>query len=376
MSYTTLLRKAQRTLKAGQYREVIRLLEPNVPLYTDDPLFYYLLGCACYHQGDIGGSHLYLQRGIACSFDDVNLRLMIAAVAVRRRDTAQALQMWLEVIEINPDNRRARRGINALKGLDNEIDLSRFVRSRSFKKLLPKNSGRYINFWKFWLTLLLLGAGSYGVWTAWPWVEGWIEDQFDRYPMTRATDEPFIFFTLDPVSYLGIDATARTTLSLQEVRTTMEAARTYFNNYQDDQAGREINRILSSNASMQVKDQAKILRSMLRPPSFDTYTAGFTFAEVARSPWLYDGLHVLWRGRLSGLNLTPDRIAFNLLVGYEDGQTMEGMTPVAVRFETFLDPSLTTVVLGRVVVAADESFHLEAVSLTQLVRPNQSPLSR
>jgi tetratricopeptide (TPR) repeat protein len=372
MSYTALLRKAQRTLKAGQYREVIRLLEPKVPIYTDDPLFYYLLGCACYHQGDIGGSHLYLQRGIACSFDDLNLRLMLAAVALRRRDTAQALQMWLEVIELNPDNRRARQGINALKSLDNEIELSRFVRSSRFKKLLPKNSGRYINFWKFWLILFTLGISVFGVWFFWPW----IADQFDHYPITRATDEPFIFFQLDPISYLGIDATARTTLNLAEVRNTMDKARTYFNNYEDDLAGREINRILFSNASMQVKDQAKILRSMLRPPSFDTYTAGFTFNEVAREPWLYEGLHVLWRGRISGLNTTADRIAFNLLVGYEDGQTMEGMTPVAVRFETFLDPSLTTVVLGRVIVTTDDSFHLEAVSITQLVRPNQSLLSR
>lgn len=72
-------------------------------------------------------------------------------------------------------------------------------------------------------------------------------------------------------------------------------------------------------------------------------------------------------GAINGLNVTPSRIAFRLLVGYEDGRVLEGAVDVFVPFEISLTPNLVTHVLGKVVANDAGNFYLEAVSINQIV---------
>ncbi|NIZ19325.1 tetratricopeptide repeat protein [Entomospira culicis] len=367
MDAQAILKKAERQLKATQYRQVIRLLEPKILLFNNDAHFYYLLGSACYFTNDINGAQLYLQRGLTSAEDNIDIRLLLACVALRKRDTAQALQLWLEVDDLEPDNKKARFGINKMKSIKDNRDLGRFLVQHSFKKLLPIKPisplMRVVSSIGYTLTIMLLLVSI-----------GFLSQRifyqiFPPQPFTRdGVSEQFTFFSIKPTEILSpSDAPTLFILSEAQILQGMEDAREYFNNFQDDLAGRELNRVLLSNASSAVKAQAMILQQAFQPPTFATYNANFTFVDVASQPQLYNGLHVLWRGPINGLNVTPSRIAFRLLVGYEDGRVLEGAVDVFVPFEISLTPNLVTHVLGKVVANDAGNFYLEAVSINQIV---------
>src|SRR6056297_1367120 len=98
------LSRAERLLRARKYSEVISLLESQVFLNRDNFTFYRLLGTACLYVGDFGGAHSYLQRAEHIKPGDVQVELGLAAVHLRRREVAEALGLWLSVLDRDPNN--------------------------------------------------------------------------------------------------------------------------------------------------------------------------------------------------------------------------------------------------------------------------------
>lgn len=369
MNTHEILKRAERDLKFSRYRKVIHLLEPKILLYSNDAHFYYLLGSACYFTNDIQGAQLYLYKGLTCAEDNIEIRLMLACVALRRRDTALALQLWIEVDDLDPDNKKARTGLTKLKLIKDNKDLSRFISKPSFSKLLPIKplpwSIQIISTLTY--GMLLLSLISFIIFLS----IGILRKFIPKPLFTRDNiPEEFTFFTSPPALISDNHTLTLFTLTESEIMQAMHKAREYLNEFQDDLAGRELNRIIYSNASSAVKNQAVILMGVLKEASFASYSANFTFAEVASDPLLYQGLHVLWRGPINGLNTTSNRIAFRLLVGYDDGKILEGSVDVLVPFEIHLEPQLSTNVLGKVVADASGNFYLIAVSINQIIIPH------
>ncbi|NIZ40095.1 hypothetical protein PVA45_00985 [Entomospira entomophila] len=366
MNASDILRKAERHLRSTHYRQVIRMLEPKILLFNNDSHFYYLLGSACYFTGDVQGAQLYLNKGLVCAEDDVDMRLILACTSLRRRDTALALQLWLEVDDLDPGNKRAKFGLTKLKTIKTSKDLSRFIMSSQFQKLLPIRPlsplMRVITSVIYTITLMALLFGI-------SFLSVNIFRQLNPKPdfIRDGVSSEFNFFQTPPQQFTEESHQAIFILSSKEITKIMDQARNYFNLFQDDLAGRELNKILLSNASSSVKNQALLLKEALQPPTFATYTANFTFDDVASQPLLYQGLHVLWRGPINGLNTTDYRIAFRLLVGYEDGKVLDGAVEVLVPFEASIAPNLVTNVLGKVVADNQGKFYLEAVSINQIV---------
>ena len=109
------LKKAFAMVKVKKYPQAIRFLEPKVPLFLEDELFYYFLGVSCFHTGDIGGSEFYLKRSLQVNHDNVDSRLYLAAIQLKKKDQANAARLWLNILDIEPDNKIAQRGLNKLK---------------------------------------------------------------------------------------------------------------------------------------------------------------------------------------------------------------------------------------------------------------------
>jgi hypothetical protein len=160
---------------------------------------------------------------------------------------------------------------------------------------------------------------------------------------------------------------ARYVLSEQEIEALFARAKEYLLAYRDNLAIREINRILLSNASAYVKEKARLLKTFVVMPDFSTVRDPFAFREVAEEPRLYQDAFVLWRGKIANLRIGEQAIRFDLLVGYEDEQELDGIVPVFLEFAANLEDGYAVEVLAQVVIT-DAQVALKGISLHRLYR--------
>jgi hypothetical protein len=138
-----------------------------------------------------------------------------------------------------------------------------------------------------------------------------------------------------------------------------------FQAYQDSKARFEINRLLLSNASAPVKERARSLIPYLHEPDFARPDDGSSYQEVKTTPVLYEGCTIRWSGVISNLVSGEKKITFDLLLGYQDGQVVEGIVPVELGFAALLKNSQVVEVLGRVGLR-DGRWFIQGASLRDL----------
>ncbi|MFP4378528.1 MAG: tetratricopeptide repeat protein [Spirochaetales bacterium] len=359
MASPKLLVRSERLLRAGKFSQVISRLEPQVFRYRDNFAFYRILGTACLYAGDFGGAFSYLQRAYQMNPKDTGVALGLAAAQLRRKNVPEALKYWLDILDREPSNKRAKRGLALVKRIEDPADLVPLAESGKLDKLFPP-LGTRLPTWVPVAGLVLVAAFVTAI-----WVVPLVGELLDRPRDQRRGLEEIAPATL-PEELTSPDASARYRFSEDEIEQIVEQIGLHFNAFEDNLARREANRILLSNANPLVKERVRLLISYLQEPTFATFERGFSFAEVEEEPWLYEGCFVRWGGATSNISLDDDAIRFVMLVGYEDERILEGTVPVTVPFVADVEPG-TVEVLGRIDLSGDD-FELTAVSIRKTVR--------
>jgi len=348
--------KAFRLYRKKKYAELIRLLEPQIFRYRDNPDFYYLLGMSCLKTGDFGGAYTYLRRCLDLRPDHVQTLLALAVVHLKRQETNETLKNWFQVLDIDPHNRYAKKGLKMLKKLGDPEAIVQYFESSRHLKLIPKE-GVFTT-----LALSLAGAvlvavlvfGAY-------YLYGRVIDQKpSRSEIADIRIEPGTELIASTGQFAYI-------LTEKEITESFELAKKYFDRYDDNLAQRELNRIKYSNASLAVKDKAALLSTYIKAPTFSTMKGGFEFHEVQADPLLYENCYVRWKGRVSNLKLTDTEISFQFLVGYEDNKVLYGIVPVSLDFAAKVNEDYPLEILGKVVLTP-KPFALKAISIHQLAQ--------
>jgi hypothetical protein len=141
-----------------------------------------------------------------------------------------------------------------------------------------------------------------------------------------------------------------------------------FNAFRDDAAHVLLNRILESNAADGLKNRSRIIISYLETPGFDSFNRSdnVAFADAEKDPMLYNGVHVIWRGRAANINSTPSGATFDFLVGYDNKKTYEGIVQVTFDYAISINPERPLELLGRIIpVQSDRGIALEGVNFHQ-----------
>ncbi len=353
------LRKAQTLFGKRRYAEVISLLEPQIFLYRENAHFYYLLGVSCLHTDDTGGAYSYLKRGHQLSADDPALLHALAAVHLKRRETDESLRMWLALLDRDPRSSVARRGLELIKKNIEPGLLADVVESGRVRSLYPRPRFRFP-------TWLLVGAAALFV---------LVPASLLLAPEIRAVMNPgpppreggSILKIGPEIKDLTVfSGQYRYVLRPQEIRDTFTLINRYFNEYRDNLAMRETNRILNSNASPALKQRALLFRDHLQKPDFVTFRDNFTFQEVTADPYLYNDCYVRWKGKISNLSVTPAAITFDFLVGYEDEKVLQGVLPVIMHFAADMRNAQAAEIIARV-INNDGKVSLEATSIRPIL---------
>ena len=351
----SLLQRASRLYRRRRFAHVIRLLESQIFRFRENPDFFFYLGCSCLRMGDLGGAESYLRRADQLRPEDAGTLLALAAIALKRSESEQALELWLRVVELEPGNRAAARGLELLRRAAAREDPQLLRDPRRLKALypgLPFNARALILPLAGLAVAALLAAGVILL----------------PAHLPRAPGRPEVREVRLSAGQPALDSSpgsARYPLSEKQILESFEKTKRYLLQYRDNLATREVNRILLSNASAYVKEKARLLGTFTRVPDFTTFRDPFSFREVVADPLLHAGCFVVWRGKVANLRIAGQALSFELLVGYEKQQQLEGVVPVAAAFAAELADGDAVEVLGKVEVGSGK-LALSAVSLHRL----------
>ena len=349
------LQKAETFYRQRKYLRAIRLLEPQVFRYRENFRFYYILGLSCIRSGDSSGARTYLDRALSIKPTNEASLLALAVVHLKRYEISDAIQCYLDVIDENPKSSAARRGLNLLKKNADREKLTPIIDSHRVDKLLPRER-RSAKPYLILMSVIIVGGAASAIAV--------------RYlnNIRAAPREPIVsaLSLLGVDSFLSDDADLSFALTTEEIEEAFTKAKTYFSDFRDNLVIREVNRIVRSNASPVVKERARTIRSYVTPPDFTTIRDSFSFDEVAGDPSLYYGTYVTWSGRVSNLAIDEKSLRFDLLVGYESNQVLEGVVPIIYDFGIDLSDGRPVEVLATIEESGG-SFSLRGVSIHKLV---------
>ncbi|MEX2444554.1 MAG: tetratricopeptide repeat protein [Alkalispirochaeta sp.] len=360
------LRKARRLYRRRNFTQVINFLEPQVFMYRDSYDYYYLLGMSCLYTGDYSGAYSYLRRALDID-DNVNAMLGLGAVLLRQRQTDQALRTYLDIIDLDNHNRRARRALQWLRGLDSPEEALKWFESNRVRRILPP-IGLFL---PRWVTVPVAGTAIVGlVLLVRPQIETALGDLFA--PPDREGSE-FIVPGDFADSLVSAPDEERFQFTQQEAERLLRRVGDYFNDRRDNLVRRELNRIRLSNASPAIRERAEMLRSYLTEPDFTSLADSFSYDQVSDDPALYADVYVRWRGRVANLNVGTEEITFDFLAGYHERRVLEGIVPARVQFAVLLENDQPVELIGRVVPKQEgDDFSLQVTSIRRL---NPSELS-
>ncbi|MBQ9238431.1 MAG: hypothetical protein IJ191_03835 [Treponema sp.] len=356
------LSTARFLLRRRKFYQAITLLEGREAFYEHNFEYALLLGTACLYAGDIGAAHRNFEAARKIKVSDSRLVLAQAALFLRRGESDRALQYYLTVVESDPSNKTAQAALEFIRAHGDYDTICRWADTGKLVRFYPP-LGRHP---------LVVGAGLFFVLVIAGAVVSALYFRHERSSGTGPrADLSAIALTADEMRHAQeTDVTGRSyryILSDREITASFERARRSFQNYRDNAARIDINRILGSNAQASVKRKAELLQSYLSEPTFDTLTDNPDYGAVAADPLLYAGVWVSWSGRISNVRQDDDGWSGDFLVGYETMQNVDGIVTVhfAVAPDIAVERALTVLAY---VVATDGRFSLEGRAVYQSVQ--------
>ncbi len=334
------LKKAYSMLLGKKYPQAIRYLEPKVPLFLEDELFYYFLGISCFHTGDIGGAEFYLKRCLQVNHDNISSRLYLATVQLKKKDQAGSARLWLNILDIDPENKYAQKGLNKLKRIKNQLEFEDFINSNDIFKLVPSVRGINPFVTRIILSIIIASVASVSLFYFIPYMKKTENVEREHIPS----------LSLDNYtgSYVEFDGDFLFTMKGAEIEELFNSIVENFHSYNDNIMQMQINKLFLSNTSNEIKGKISILEQLIQKPTYHTLKTNFSFFDVVNNPLLYKKCFVLWRGRVTNISINNSNITLDFLVGYENETYLDGLIFTNIPFEVSINQALPVEILGQI----------------------------
>ena len=339
----------------------MRVLQPEVLRYDRSFNYHYLLGAVCLHAGDFGGALTYLRIAHELKHRDAQAILGLAALFLRRGDVSRAVDLYLEVLELDPKNRIAKRALRIIRKQAGTEAFSVWLEAR-LSSLYPQipfpgfSTREKVTSLCAMLAAFVIGFGVVVF-------MGLAPNPF-RARGGRAIPYGLTLTWYDRTAPVG-DGDYRHLLTQRQALDIYDRALALFSDHRDEAARIHLNRILESNAAEGLRNRAQLMLSLLETPGFDTFRRddNVSHAQAWQDPSLYQGVHVIWRGIASNVSIADGETTFDFLLGYNAPRIVEGIVPVVFGHAIPM-PGDPLEVLGRIVpVENDGRLRLEGIAI-------------
>jgi tetratricopeptide (TPR) repeat protein len=362
MKLDPILTRAARLARRRKYGEAIDALLPEVVRYHDSFRYHYIMGVCCLYSGDFSGAFDYLKRARDIKMRDPSVLLGLATLFLRRGQSDRALDLYLDVQDLDPDNGTVRRALKVLRRYSGE-NLSDWVDSGKLPRLYPPLP-RAAPSWNR-MILPLAGILAAAIIAGGILVRGRVST---ANRSQRNGLELSVLEREERNSPVETGGSYRYILTRKQVLDAYAEGREFFAEGRDEAAKVALNRVLESNASEPVKNKARLLLSYTELPGFDTLKDRYSYQEVRADPPLYRDCYVIWRGMAANVEQLDRGVLLDFLVGYDTRTTLQGTVPVRFEVSLAVDPERPLEILGRVIPvtsAGQESLRLEGIAVHQ-----------
>ena len=350
------LKRSQKLFKKKKYAQVLRILEPQVFRFRESYTFYILLGYSCLFTYDFGGAFSFLKRALQIKPNDITSLLGLAVVHLKRNETSEAIRNWLNIIDMDPNNKAAKYGLSFVKKFSEKDDIIIFLESGKINNFLYGNSIDKTIFKIFFGSLLLLAITiliSLNI--------NKIEDRF-KPAIRPELSSVKIDETED---YTNVNGEFRYVLTKSQIQKSFDKAVKHLNQFEDNPAIIEINRLLLSNASDYIKNKTVMLKNFIIEPTFTSNIHKINYTEMKSDFPLYDGCFIRWKGKIANLEINETDIRFNFLIGYHEEKIIEGIMPAVLNFGANLHANNNLEILGKI-DSKDNNFFINVISIHKI----------
>lgn len=338
-----ILDSAKKYLKRREFSKVITLLEPHVIEYRDSFQFFYYLGISCLYIGDVQGAETYFRKARQIKINNVNLILAQAVLFLKRGAIDRALEYCLDALELEPDNSDAKKFLVLINKYGDQDTISEWNHNGKIKVFypsLPKKSP-VLPIFCVCAFILILGSLLFFI-------------TKKNVPVQQRSDLSSFVLSVNERNNL-IDVNDSTSvykyiLTQTEVSTLYEQAQRYYNEFNDNECQKCINKILNSNASPSIRQKARLLMDYLQEPVFDTKLESYTYKQISTDLYLYQDCWVIWSGRVTNVETTEIETLCDFLVGYEDMQKIDGIAPLKIPSSIILRNDKPLKVLAKITI--------------------------
>ncbi len=334
------LEKAKISLKRRQFSRVIAILEPLVIEYRDSFDFFYMLGVACLYLGDLGGANSYFQRARQIKIRDINLMLAQAVLYLRRGNISVAVEYYLDVQELDPSNAIAKNALQFIRKNGDESNISQLISSGRITRFYPP------------LGLPIFARHIVGLAAIFVLLVGAAVFLPRYYEQTKIAREDLRFLELTAEekknsAETDLSGSIRYILTKKQITDSYNAAQKFFQDFRDNMAQIEINRILLSNAADGIKEKSITLAGYLKTPTFDTLKDSLSFSQISSDPYLYENCYVVWSGRVSNVRENESLYECDFLVGYDTLKNIDGIMPLVLEQPVSIDAEKPLKILAQ-----------------------------
>jgi tetratricopeptide (TPR) repeat protein len=360
------LTKALRLARQKKFNQAMKVLEYEEKRFQDSFAFNYIFGLCCLHTRDFGNAVEYFRQARDKRPKEPLILLGMAALYLNRGDTDRAVNFYLEIQELDANNRLAKKALKIIRDCGAKDTLSEWLDSDQIYKLFPPFPTPPFTIASVLIpafcliAVLLVGGGIL------------VKQNRLSLPFFRLAARDGYSGSMLAMEELNnpvqIDGFFLYTLTPEDILARYKEGQNYFAEHRDEKAKAVFNEILESNAADSIKNKSRILISYMNEPGFDTFKRddNFSYSEVINDPVKYRNVYVIWRGMAANVKSFDNFTAFDLMVGYDTRKTVEGFLAVEFNFAIQVNPEQPLEVLGRVVPTTDtRKIRLEGLALHQ-----------
>jgi len=365
MKVDPVLSKAVRQVKKRDFEGALKMLKSEEDRYYGSFKYYYLYAVICLYSGSFVEALTNFRHASQIKMKDPFTMLGLAVLHLKRLDTVQAVDYYLDVQEINSKNRIAKKGLAVIRKYSDTDSLSDWVASKKLKKLYPPIPSAGISLKTVVNAALILAAAFILTFAL------LVRFRVIPNPFGSRAERPSSEFVLsgsERSAPVEVGGSYRYIFTRNQALDLYDRALSLFTAYRDEAAKINLNRILESNASEELKNKSRLLFTYMEVPGFDNFKHGdnVSFTDVKNEPVIYRDVHVIWRGMATNVEVTDEYTRFDFLVGYDTRTILEGIVPVVFDRPISLNSERPLELLGKIVLASSFSdFILEGVAIHQ-----------
>jgi hypothetical protein len=325
-----------------QYVKAVSYLEKALTTNKNDPEVYLFLGNASLLTGDLDGARRYFRGGLLVNEKDTELQRGLSYVYLNDERIEDAINLWGEILSRDPGEKSIKQLLSRLRETE---DMNSFAETVDLKSFLTASVPLYHKLKPYILSLSI----SFGLLVI--IVLFYVTPLYQRtlqrfYPeivelneIELPVDEPFI--DVEPGEALY-------SFSEEEVGESFVQIKKYIYRDKVNSALVSLNRIMLSNASLAVKERFRILFTFIDPPDPLSIDYNPHFFEIMKEPAVFEGVYVRWTGRIANLEKRGEDIQFDLLVNYENEDTIEGIARVSISGVYYIENRQDIEVFGTI----------------------------